>query len=228
MKFNVNTVKNISLVVLAISLIVSILYAVNLNHKYSQNLVTSQATTDSLCTVVSIEQNRYDSLKSYSDSVYAYELQKNDSLWQVLQSKQTTNKTKVTYIYKDSTIIKEAENTEIETQIETKYVTQVVEKEVIKTVHDTLYVAKTDSAFNENTTQTHKDEKTEEKTVVVKDDLFNIYLDGNVKANLDFDIVPEIGAGIIIKEKFYGQIGVDYSNSKVNPHAKIGIRWELF
>ena len=55
-----------------------------------------------------------------------------------------------------------------------------------------------------------------------------IYLDGNVKANLDFDIVPEIGAGIIIKEKFYGQIGVDYSNSKVNPHAKIGIRWELF
>ena len=89
-------------------------------------------------------------------------------------------------------------------------------------------IRSSNSAFNENTTQTHKDEKTEEKTVVVKDDLFNIYLDGNVKANLDFDIIPEIGAGIIIKEKFYGQIGVDYSNSKVNPHAKIGIRWELF
>lgn len=228
MKFNVNTVKNISLVVLAISLVVSILYAVNLNHKYSQNLVTSQATTDSLCTVVSIEQNRYDSLKAFSDSIYSYELKKNDSLWQVLQSNQTTNKTKTTYIYKDSTIIKEAENTETQTQLETKYVTQVVEKEVIKTVHDTVYVSKIDSTYDSTTVKNHKEEKNNEKTVVDKGNLFNIYLDGNVKANLDKDIIPELEGGIVLFDKFYGSIGIDYNNEKINPFAKIGINWRLF
>ena len=158
--------KNISIIVLAIGLVISIVCCLWLNSKYSQN--------------ESIYQSKADS------------------------------------------------NTEIQTKVKTKYVDRVVEKEIVKTIHDTLYVSKTDSVYNEEKTETHNEEKKEEKTVVVKDDLFNIYLDGNVKANLDLDIIPELGVGIIIKEKFYGQIGIDYDNSKINPNAKIGIRLELF
>ena len=32
----------------------------------------------------------------------------------------------------------------------------------------------------------------------------------------------------VIKEKFYGQIGIDYDKGKVNPNAKIGVRFKLF
>lgn len=220
--------KNISIIVLAIGLVISIVCCLWLNSKYSKNESIYQSKADSLCTIINVSNDKYDSLRNVSDSLYQYELNKNDSLYQLLQQNQTTNKVKVTYIYKDSTIIKEEENTEIQTKVETKYVDRVVEKEIVKTIHDTLYVSKTDSVYNEEKTETHNEEKKEEKTVVVKDDLFNIYLDGNVKANLDLDIIPELGVGIIIKEKFYGQIGIDYDNSKINPNAKIGIRLELF
>ena len=228
MKFNKDKIKNVSLVVLAIGLLISILYSINLNHRYSENLVNTQNSADSLATIISLEQNRYDSLKAFSDSIYAYELKKNDSLWQVLQSNQTTNKTKVTYIYKDSTIIKEAENSETQTQLETKQVTQVVEKEILKTVHDTVYVSKVDSTYDSTTVKNHKEETNNEKTVVDKGNLFNIYLDGNVKANLDKDIIPELEGGIVLFDKFYGSIGIDYYNEKINPFAKIGINWRLF
>lgn len=228
MKLNKDKIKNVSLVVLAIGLLISILYSINLNLRYSENLVNTQNSADSLATIISLEQNRYDSLKAFSDSIYSYELKKNDSLWQVLQSNQTTNKTKTTYIYKDSTIIKEAENTETQTQLETKYVTQVVEKEVVKTVHDTVYVSKVDSTYDSTTVKTQKEETNNEKIVVDKGNLFNIYLDGNVKVNLDKDIIPELEGGIILFDKFYGSIGIDYFDKQINPFAKIGINWRLF
>ena len=160
--------------------------------------------------------------------MYQYELNKSDSLWQLLQTKQTTNKTKITYIYKDSTIVKEAENTEIATTVETKYIDRIVEKEVIKTVHDTVMVTKHDTTYNENTTQTSKETNENTKEVVVKDEFFNIYLNADVKGTLQKDVVPEADVGVIIKEKFYGQIGIDYDKDKVNPNAKIGVRFKLF
>lgn len=224
----IEKIKNISIVVLIVALAISVLYAINLNHKYSQNIKNNQILTDSLYTTINLKQDRYDSLKAFSDSIYSYELKKNDSLWQVLQSNQTTNKTKTTYIYKDSTIIKEAENTETQTQLETKQVTQVIEKEVVKTVHDTVYVSKIDSTYDSTTVKTQKGETVAEKTVVDKGNLFNIYLDGNVKVNLDKDIIPELEGGIILFDKFYGSIGIDYFDKQINPFAKIGINWELF
>lgn len=224
----IEKIKNISIIVLIVALVISVLYAINLNHKYSQNIKDNQILIDSLYTTINLKQDRYDSLKAFSDSIYSYELKKNDSLWQVLQSNQTTNKTKTTYIYKDSTIIKEAENTETQTQLETKYVTQVVEKEVVKTVHDTIYVSKIDSTYDSTTVKTQKEETIAEKTVVDKGNLFNIYLDGNVKVNLDKDIIPELKGGIILFDKFYGSIGIDYFDKQINPFAKIGINWELF
>jgi hypothetical protein len=53
-------------------------------------------------------------------------------------------------------------------------------------------------------------------------------LNADVKGTLQKDIVPEADVGVIIKEKFYGQIGIDYDKGKVNPNAKIGVRFKLF
>ena len=103
-----------------------------------------------------------------------------------------------------------------------------MEKEVIKTVHDTVMVTKHVTTYNENTTQTIKETNENIKEVVVKDEFFNIYLNVDVKGTLQKDIVPEADAGVIIKEKFYGQIGIDYDKGKVNPNAKIGVRFKLF
>lgn len=221
-------IKKISIIVLAITVVVLSIVCINLNIKYDTNTHSLNTKADSLCTVIEAQGLQYDSLKAVSDSLYQYELNKSDSLWQLLQTKQTTNKTKITYIYKDSTIIKEAENTEIATTVETKYIDRIVEKEVIKTVHDTVMVTKHDTTYNENTTQTNKETNENTKEVVVKDEFFNIYLNADVKGTLQKDIVPEADAGVIIKEKFYGQIGIDYDKGKVNPNAKIGVRFKLF
>ena len=199
-------IKTISIITLVISLAVLALYCINLKSKYDTNTHSLMTRSDSLCTIIAMQGNKYDSLKAVSDSLYQYELQKSDSLWQLLQTTTKTNKNKITYIYKDSTIIKEVENTETATTVETKYVDRIVEKEIIKTIHDTV-----------NT-----------KEVVVKDEFFNIYLNADIKGTLEKDIVPEADIGIIFKEKFYGQIGIDYDKGKVNPNARIGVRFKLF
>lgn len=222
------TIKTISLIVLAIALIASIIGIIWLNNKYDENVYIHNTKTDSLCTVINLEKQAYDSLKIHSDSVYNYELNRSDSLYQLLQTKTNSNKTKITYVYKDSTIIKEVENTQTETVVETKYVDRIVEKEVIKTIHDTVQVTKIDTIYNEQNTQVTKQDEESKKEVVVKDDLFNVYIDAGVKGTLDFDIIPEASVGIIIKEKFYGEVGIDYNNGKVNPSAKLGVRMNLF
>lgn len=225
---NKETLKNISIIILAIGLVASIICNIWINNKYDENVQINKSTSDSLCTIIDLQKNTYDSLMKHNDSLYTYELNKNDSLWQLLQTKQTTNKTKITYIYKDSTIIKEGENTQIETAIETKYIDRIVEKEIVKVIHDTLQVSKIDTIYKENTTKLTKQDEEITKEVVVNEDLFNIYLDADIKGNLDFDIIPEANVGIIIKEKYYGEIGIDYNNSKINPNAKIGIRLNVF
>lgn len=221
-------IKTISIITLVISLAVLALYCINLKSKYDTNTHSLMTRSDSLCTIIAMQGNQYDSLKAVSDSLYQYELQKSDSLWQLLQTTTKTNKNKITYIYKDSTIIKEVENTETATTVETKYVDRIVEKEIIKTIHDTVMVSKHDTSYNENTIQISKQTEENTKEVVVKDEFFNIYLNADIKGTLEKDIVPEADIGIIFKEKFYGQIGIDYDKGKVNPNARIGVRFKLF
>lgn len=220
-------IKTISIITLVISLAVLALYCINLKSKYDTNTHSLMTRSDSLCTIIAMQGNQYDSLKAVSDSLYQYELQKSDSLWQLLQTTTKTNKNKITYIYKDSTIIKEVENTETATTVETKYIDRIVEKEIIKTIHDTVMVSKHDTSYNENTTQVSKQTEENTKEVVVKDEFFNIYLNADIKGTLEKDIVPEADIGIIFKEKFYGQIGVDYDKGKVNPNARIGVRFKF-
>ena len=221
-------IKTISIIVLCISLTVLALYCIHLKSEYNTNTHSLMTRSDSLCTFIAMQSNQYDSLRAISDSMYQYELQKSDSLWQLLQTTTKTNKNKITYIYKDSTIIKEVENTETATTVETKYVDRIVEKEIIKTIHDTVMVTKHDTSYNENTVQVTKQTEENSKEVVAKEDLFNVYLNADIKGTLEPDIVPEADIGIIFKEKFYGQIGIDYDRGKVNPNARIGVRFKLF
>lgn len=223
-----NKIKNISIIVLAIALVASIIGIIWLNNKYDTNETYLKTQSDSLCTVIDLQKTSFDSLKSHSDSVYSYELQRNDSLNQIIKTSQEKHRTVVTYVYKDSTIIKEVEDTKTNTELQTVYVDRIVEKEVIKTIHDTVHVTKIDTVYNEQNTQVTKQDEESKKEVVVKDDLFNVYIDAGVKGNLDFDIIPEANVGIIIKEKFYGEVGIDYNNGKVNPSAKLGVRMNLF
>lgn len=215
--------KKILIINLIICLIISICYNIYLKNKYTVSETFYSEMNDSLCTVINTQTIKYDSLKIISDSLYAYELSKNDSLWQLLQINQKTNKSKITYVYKDSIIIKEVENTEQQTNIETKYVDKIVEKEVLQVFHDTIMVSKIDTIYNEKTTETSSNVIQNDKNVFKNPDLFNIFIDANVKANLDYNIIPEANVGIIIKEKFYGAIGIDY-NEQVNPFIKAGIK----
>lgn len=220
--------KKIGIIILIVALIGCILDICYLNYKYDENELMMKSTSDSLCTVIELNKQAYDSLKIHSDSLYSYELNRNDSLYQLLQQKTNTNKTKVTYVYKDSIIVKEVENTQVETVVETQYVDRIVEKEVIKTIHDTIQVSKIDTVYQENTIEVKKEDEQVKKEVVVNDDLFNLYLNADIKGNLDLDIVPEASVGIIIKEKFYGEVGIDYDKGSVNPNAKIGLRLNVF
>lgn len=221
-------IKKISIVLLVIGLVISLAYSIFLNYKYDTNEQILKTQSDSLCTIIELKSNKYDSLKIHSDSIYQYELNRSDSLYQLLQTNQKTNKNKITYIYRDSIIIKEVENTEIDTKVETKYVDKIVEKEVIKTIHDTIEVTKTDTIYQESKTEVKTLIEENKKEVVVKEDLFNLYLDANVKGNLGLDIVPEANLGIMIKEKYYGEIGIDYDKGKVNPNARLGIKLNIF
>lgn len=225
---NKEKIKNISLIVMAVALVASLLGILWLNNKYDENTRVWKSSSDSLCTVIDVKKQSYDSLKSHSDSIYDYYYAVNDSLNQLIKTSQEKHRTVVTYVYKDSTIIKEVEDTKTNTEIQTVYVDKIVEKEVVQVIHDTITVSKLDTVYNESKTEVKKEEEEKKTEVVVKDDLFNVYLDVGVKGTLEKDIVPEASVGLIIKEKFYGEVGIDYNNGKVNPSAKLGLRLNVF
>lgn len=224
----INKVKNIALVVLLVSLIISIIYCFTLNKKYSYNESKHQTTCDSLYNVIETTANSYDSLRIYGDSLYAFQRSSYDSLNELYHIKINTHKEQVTVIYKDSTVIRYVEDTKEEHEHQVEYIEKEVLKEVVKVIHDTINVTKTDTVYKENKIEVSNTETNDNKNVVDNGDLFNIYVDGNVKGNLDYDLIPEIGAGIIFKEKFYGQVGIDYDKGNVNPNIKLGVRLKVF
>lgn len=218
----------IAIIILAISLCLSLLYCHKLKNDYSVNTIHNEYICDSLNTELSVMANKYDSIHSYSDSVYELQKAHYDSLNALYEMKLTTNKSKVTYIYKDSTIIKEVENSELAQTAKIEYVTQEVIKEVIKTIHDTVAVSKIDTVYKETKSEVTTTKIEDEKEVVENTEFFNIYLDGGIKGNLDLDIIPELSAGVIFNEKFYGEIGANYDHGKINPDIKLGIRFKVF
>ena len=76
-------IKTLSIIVLAITVIVLSIICINLHTKYDTNTHTLNTKADSLSTVIEDQGLQYDSLKAVSDSLYQYELNKSDSLWQL-------------------------------------------------------------------------------------------------------------------------------------------------
>lgn len=224
----INKIKNILLVILIIALTAVLCYTKYLNSKYSTNIHTYKAVNDSLCTEITAASAKYDSMSIHLDSMYQYELTQKDSLWQLLQISQDKKRTIVTYIYKDSTIIKEVEDTHTEARSEIKTVTEYIEKEVIKYIHDTTYISNIDTFYSKQDTEVLKTQEEKNEEVIDNKEKFNIYADANVKGTTDLDIIPEAAIGIMLYDKFYGQAGIDYNNGNINPFAKIGVRLKLF
>lgn len=221
-------IKNISLIVMAIALAISIAISLKLKSDYSVNENIYQMKSDSLITEVSLGSNRYDSLQSHSDSLFELQKASYDSLNELYKIKINTHKEQVTVIYKDSTVIRYVEDTHEEHEQQIQYVEKEVVKEVVNVIHDTVTIAKSDTVYNESNVAVSKSEIKDEKTVVDNVETFNIYIDGGVRANLNPDIIPELNAGIMIREKFYGEIGANYDRGKINPSAKLGIRLKVF
>lgn len=221
-------IKTIGLIVLAIACAITMFMYSNLKSNYSINEHNYQATADSLCTEISMASNRYDSLGNHYESILEVQKASYDSLNELYKIKIDTHKEQVTIIYKDSTVIRYVEDTHEEQEHQIEYVEKEVVKEVIKEIHDTIAVTKIDTVYQDSKVEVTKTETETNKDVVKNEEFFNIYVDGGVRGNLDFDIIPEVDAGVIIKEKFYGEIGANYDRGKINPSAKLGIRLKVF
>lgn len=221
-------IKTIGLIVLAIVCAITMFMYSNLKSDYSINEHKYQSMNDSLCTELSIETNKYDSLSSYTQLMITTQKASYDSLNELYKTKIDTHKEKVVIKYKDSTVIRYVEDSHVEQEHKVEYVEKEVVKEVVQYVHDTVAVTKIDTVYQEAKTEVVHSESETQKEVVDNTETFNIYVDGGVRGNLDYDIIPEVGAGVIIKEKFYGEIDANYDKGKINPSAKLGIRLKVF